>query len=76
MKLVREGDSRIDHRFLVLSNYIDGDAIQSAGIYWEESKIFMEGRQGNTVFCFSHIEFETPFRHLNRARSLRKWERL
>lgn len=33
-------------------------------------------RPHNKEFCFSYIEFETACRHLNRAESLRRWERL
>lgn len=55
---------------------MDGDVIEYARIDWEKNKIFREKRPGNEEFCFSYIEFERAFRHLNRAESLKSWEKL
>lgn len=59
-----------------MSSYVDGDVIENARIDWEKNKIFREEWPGNKELCFSYIEFETDFRHLNRVESLRRWERL
>lgn len=50
-----------------MSNYVGGNVMGCVEIDLEENKIFREGKPGNNKFCFSHIEFETSFRHLSRT---------